>query len=217
MHNLPYPVRVTPVPSRREANKARTRDSVTEALRRLLEERPVHEITVDQLAEAADISRRTFFNYYAGIPAVLTEVFSGYAAHLLAHLDPDQLADAPVRALRAVVEPAVLPREFLGWLAALNCHDSQDEAFLLVQRAVWAEMGSWLQQVLQELLPPGTDPLYIGTLAPSVMHSFAAAEDEWVEGLARPGQVSDADVVTFCHHLNRALGYLESGWRPSAP
>ena len=209
---------VTETPTRREANKARTREAVTEALRTLLEQRPVQEITVDQLSEAAGISRRTFFNYYAGLPAVLIEVFAEYAADLLAHIDPDQLANGPVQAMREVVRPSVLPPEFLGWLAVLNCHDNQDdEAFVLVERAVWAEMGGWLQDVLQDLMPPGTDPLYLATLAPSVMHSFAAAESEWVQGLARPGNVTDIDIVTFCEHLDRALAYLQCGWQPSLP
>lgn len=209
---------MTEILTRREANKARTREAVTGALRRLLEQRPVHEITVDQLSEAAGISRRTFFNYYAGIPAVLIEVFAEYAADLLTHLDRDELAHGPVQALRAIVRPSVLPREFLGWLAVLNCHDVQHtEGFVLVERAVWAEMGSWLQEVLQDLMPGGTDPLYIATLAPSVMHSFAAAEQEWVHGLATPGDVTDTDIATFCAHLDRALAYLQVGWQHPTP
>lgn len=204
--------------TRREANKARTREAVTGALRSLLEQRPVHEITVDQLSEAAGISRRTFFNYYAGLPAVLIEVFSEYAADLLTHLDREQLAHGPVPAMRAVVRPSVLPREFLGWLAVLNRHDAHGtEGFALVERAVWAEMGSWLQEVLEDLLPDGTDPLYLATLAPSVMHSFAAAEQEWVRGLTRPGHVSDADAAAFCEHLDRALSYLQVGWQRPTP
>ena len=202
--------------TRREANKARTREAVADALRTLLEDRPVHEITVDQLAESAGISRRTFFNYYAGIPAVLIEVFSEYAADLLAHLDPGRLAHGPVQAMRATVSPSILPRNFLAWLAILNAHDNQDdEAFALVERAVWAEMGGWLQEVLRDLRPQDTDPLYIATLAPSVMRSFAAAEYEWVRGLSRPGHVTDADIVTFCEHLDRALAHLQDGWQPS--
>ena len=119
---------MTEILTRREANKARTREAVAGALRALLQDRPVHEITVDQLSEAAGISRRTFFNYYAGLPAVLIEVFSEYAADLLSHLDRDQLEDGPVQAMRAIVRPSVLPREFLGWLAVLNCHDVDDTA-----------------------------------------------------------------------------------------
>lgn len=203
--------------TRHEANKARTREAVAEALQALLVDRPVHEITVEQLAEAAGISRRTFFNYYAGIPAVLIEVFSGYAADLLARVDPERLAEGPVQAMRAVVEPSVFPREFLGWLAALNCHDDGDEAFVLVERAVWTQMGSWLQRVLADLLPQETDPLYVATLAPSVMHSFAAAEQAWVQDLPRAGTLTGADVDSFCAHLDRALAHLQSGWRPSAP
>lgn len=209
-----YAGSVTVSLTRREANKARTREAVTGALRRLLEQRPVHEITVDQLAEAAGISRRTFFNYYAGIPAVLVEVFSAYAEQMVAGVDTELLARDPLAALRRLVTSGGVDADLLGWMAAVNCHDTTGEGALSVERTVWAELGGWLDTRLHRLFPAGTDPLYLTTLAASVMHAFAAAEQEWLSGLDRPTRLTGTDLTTFAAHLDRALGHLARGWRP---
>lgn len=201
--------------TRREANKARTREAVVSALRRLVVERPVHEITVDQLAEAAGISRRTFFNYYAGIAAVLVEVFSSHAEQMVEQIDHTLLAHDPLAALRAFVREDGTDPEFLGWMAALNCHGPHDEASLAVERTVWADLGAWLDTRLRNLLPSGTDPLYLTTLAASVMHAYSAAEKTWLAGRADPTHLTRADLAAFPDHLDRALGYLANGFRPA--
>lgn len=199
---------------RREANKARTREAVVEALRALVEQRPVEAITVDQLAEAAGISRRTFFNYYAGLPAVLVEVFSGYAERMVASVDHQALRADPVGALRTFVAGGGVEPGFLGWMAAINCHDPQ-ECTVVVERTVWTELGAWLDQRLRELFPAGTDPLYLTTLAASVMHAFAAAERAWLDTREAPTALTAADHADFAALLDRALGHLARGWHPA--
>ena len=207
---------VPPALGRREANKVRTREAVVEALHALVQTVPVEEVTVDRLAEDAGISRRTFFNYYAGIPAVLVEVFSGHAEQMVAGIDTDLLAQDPVAALRSLVAAGGVDRDFLGWMAALNGHGSSTgEGAALIERAVWTELGAWLETRLRDLFPADTDALYLTTLAASVMHAFAAAEQEWIAGLARPSRLTEQDLTSFVSHLDRALGHLARGWRPA--
>lgn len=205
----------SPALGRREANKVRTREAVVEALHSLVLTTPVEEITVDRLAEDAGISRRTFFNYYAGIPAVLVEVFSAHAEQMVAGIDTDLLAHDPLQALRLLVAAGGVDRDFLGWMAALNGHGTTGEGAVLIERAVWTELGAWLETRLRDLFPEGTDALYLTTLAASVMHAFAAAEQEWIAGLTRPSRLTDADLSSFADHLDRALGHLARGWRPT--
>ncbi len=50
----------------RERKKAETRQSVHEAAVRLVEEYGLDAVTVEAIADAANISRRTFSNYFAG-------------------------------------------------------------------------------------------------------------------------------------------------------
>lgn len=206
----------TEAPGRREANKARTREAITTALRELVQQRPVDQLTVDQVADAAGISRRTFFNYFGSIPAVLTTVFEGYAAQLVDQLDPALVRTDPVQSFRLLVQAERLPEEMLSWLAVLNRHGGRVGDSGPVERAVWSDLAAWLEGVLRERLPQDADPLYIATLAAGVMSTFAAAEQAWLTELPGSDRPTPGDLVRFHQHLDRALGYLASGWRAPA-
>lgn len=200
-------------PGRRELNKARTREALIAALRQLAERQPLPGITVDQVAEEAGVSRRTFFNYFGSIPALLTEVFAGQAALIVAAADHQLLRVDPIAAMRALARADGIPRELLSWCAVLNRHEGSSDS-VLIERAVWSDLAAWLEGVLTNLLPGGTDPLYVSTLASGVMSTFAAAEQTWLAGLTDGAELTDADLAAFDHHLDRALGYLATGWRP---
>lgn len=202
----------SPAPSRRELNKARTREAVTTALLDLLRESPAGDITVEQVAERADISRRTFFNYYAGLAAVIGEVLRSYTDRLVEALPAEALRREPVGTVRELLGGATLDLGFLTWLAALNCHGAAGEQSVLLERAVWNDLGAWFRDVLTERLPEQADPLYVATLADAVMSAFAAATEPWLAGLEGRVDLTSTDAETFLVHLDRALGYLQTGW-----
>ena len=60
-----------PAPSRRELNKAATRQAITDAALGLLRSKGPGNFTVEDIADAAAISRRTFFNYFSSTEAAL--------------------------------------------------------------------------------------------------------------------------------------------------
>ena len=206
-------VDVTETLGRRELNKTRTREAIVAALRTLVAEQPMSEVTVDQLAEAAGISRRTFFNYFPNTIAVLSQTFAELAGQMLSQVDGELLRTDPVAAVRTLVKARGVSPELLSWLAALNCHQRVDEADGLIERAVWAELAAWLQEVLVDELPEGSDPLYVSTLASAVMGTFSAAERPWLAALEGRSALSQDDVDHFHDHLDRALGYLARGLR----
>ena len=62
---------MTDQPDRRTAQKQRSRDQILAAARDLIEQQRSPRFTVDQLAERADVSRRTIFNHFATLDDVI--------------------------------------------------------------------------------------------------------------------------------------------------
>lgn len=52
----------------------KTRRAIHVAFASLLSEKEINDITVRDIADLADINRKTFYNYYAGVHAVLDEI-----------------------------------------------------------------------------------------------------------------------------------------------
>lgn len=63
---------------------SRTKRNVRIALTRLLSQKPLGEITVTELAGAADINRKTFYNYYSDVSMVVDEIEDDIAADFAA-------------------------------------------------------------------------------------------------------------------------------------
>ena len=52
----------------------RTKRAIKNAFALLLTEKDINDITISDIAEYADINRKTFYNYYAGVYAVVDEI-----------------------------------------------------------------------------------------------------------------------------------------------
>ncbi|MFI6758958.1 TetR family transcriptional regulator [Micromonospora sp. NPDC050417] len=118
---------------RRDRKKRQTRDALAAAALRLVAERGLDQVTVEEISEAVDVSTRTFFNYFsskddallgdqavdiarvlAALHAAPLEVPALDAVRLaLAEIIDEMQADAPLWLLRMEVihrNPALLPR-----------------------------------------------------------------------------------------------------------
>ncbi|PWR08208.1 TetR family transcriptional regulator [Micromonospora acroterricola] len=84
---------------RRDRKKRQTRAALTAAALRLVAERGLEHVTVEEISEAADVSSRTFFNYFTCKDEALTDDPALDSAPVVR-----RLAEAPrqVPALRAV-------------------------------------------------------------------------------------------------------------------
>lgn len=65
----------------------RTKRNIRAAVARLLTEKDINDITISDIAELADINRKTFYNYYSGIHEVLEEIENDVVEKFSAVLD----------------------------------------------------------------------------------------------------------------------------------
>ncbi len=90
----------------RERTKARTRQELIDAAFTLFAERGFEACTVDEIAEAADVSPRTFFRYFPVKEDVALARLEDESASLVEHLARRPASESPLTALReALREP----------------------------------------------------------------------------------------------------------------
>lgn len=92
--------------SRRARKKRATKQAIYEAAVRLFMERGYEQTTIDDIANTADVSRATFFNYYVSKAAVLHEIAGEALAYARRTFDREfGRRDVPVRTkIRASLE-----------------------------------------------------------------------------------------------------------------
>lgn len=144
--------KATPAPKARGRRAARASGddrerAILETAERLLEERPLSEISVDDLAKGAGISRPTFYFYFPSKDAVVLTIIerlvpaaAGYQENLLATMATD-----PRASLRKVLEDnfSAFRKRRAVVLAAAELRPHNEEA-----RELWTEiMEGWVADV----------------------------------------------------------------------
>lgn len=109
---------------RRTVLKQRHRQAIVDAAAALLETRGVQRFTVDELAERADVSRRTVFNYFASLDDVVIAVCSDVLGGLVDTFVANAVAEPPVddtsAAMFAEIVHAIRTTELVGPMAYLT-------------------------------------------------------------------------------------------------
>ncbi|MDX3639559.1 TetR family transcriptional regulator [Streptomyces sp. MB09-02B] len=90
-------------PGLRERKKQRTHDALMRAALELFTTRGYEATTVDDIAEAVDVSQRTFFRYFAGKEEAALAVMSLTHEHFLAAVRERPAHEAPLEAMRNAV------------------------------------------------------------------------------------------------------------------
>ncbi|MCQ8770044.1 TetR/AcrR family transcriptional regulator [Streptomyces telluris] len=95
--------RTAPPSGLRERKKRRTRDTLIRSALELFSLKGYERTTVDEIAEAAEVSQRTFFRYFANKEEVALAMQTSVDALFLATLRSRPAAEAPLPALRGAV------------------------------------------------------------------------------------------------------------------
>jgi len=90
--------------SRRDINKAETRAAIAESARKILNLVGLEGLTAEKIAEAAGVSRRTFFNYFPSVDSALNVPIEHFIERVLTAVeevdDSASLAEAAVQAVQ---------------------------------------------------------------------------------------------------------------------
>ncbi|MFJ5697808.1 TetR/AcrR family transcriptional regulator [Arthrobacter sp. NPDC093139] len=214
----PSPPDPVPSPTRRELNKAATRQAISDSTLELLRSKGPGKFTVEDIAEAAGISRRTFFNYFSSTEAAIASVTHGFLDIALQQfrLRP---ADEPI------LESA---RAALVELADPMTVSPMAELFSLTQASpllARSELEAWdhcTEQIIAAARertahsPAGDmDELYLRALAGSVISCGRAAMEVWFR---RCGTDLSAESLAILRQLLiDSMGLLGAGFAAPSP
>ncbi len=164
----------------RERKKRATRDALAAAAVRLAAERGADRVTVEDIAAAADVSPRTFFNHFATKEEAFVAHDVDRAHALLARLREEPL-DVPAwplltGALGDLIDDAGHDREEVRSLFAIHT----DPAVLAHQQLTYAAIETDLLAELTRRLPGG-DRMQARLLAGTAVAALRAAVTTWTE------------------------------------
>lgn len=200
-------------PGRREANKARTRQAVSDALFALLATEPIDQLTAERVADAAGISRRTFFNYFPSVEAVLAHRQQEVLDQLRVVLARRPRSESLVEGLHATIDELftvdLLAETAKVW--QLIDHSPAATRYALeISHDVLVELAHDWAGRRNPTLGAEPDDLRLAVMAASCMASFDIARRSW--SAAHAGAPVDAAARDdFLARVHRAFEYL----RPS--
>ncbi|GIG92237.1 TetR/AcrR family transcriptional regulator [Plantactinospora endophytica] len=185
---------------RRERKKAATREALHRAALQLAAEQGPDRVTVEAIADAADVSRRTFSNYFANKEEALFHADLVRIRRLLELVHAQPLDTPPWTALTRAAEEHARESEDVDplWLAQrrlIRSHPSlaahQIAAYGTVEQEFTAEIA-------RRLPAEPESPLRARVLAGTFLHALRAATSHWTDHPER----SLAELV------RAALGYV---------
>ncbi|MFS0715938.1 TetR/AcrR family transcriptional regulator [Arthrobacter sp. 1P04PC] len=203
-------------PSRRELNKAATRQAIIDAALGLLRANGPGNFTVEEIADAAGISRRTFFNYFGSTDAVIASVTHGFLDTALQQfrLRPvtEPILEAARASLMALADPmTIAPLAELYTLGQSNPQLNRSEL------EAWDHCTAEIIEAARSRFtgPAGAlDELYLRALAGSVIACGKAAMDLWFDRCH--GDLSPASLSTLRQLLIDSMSLLGSGFASPA-
>jgi AcrR family transcriptional regulator len=197
----------TGAPGRRERKKLRTRDELRRAAIRLALEHGYEALTVEAITEAADVSVRTFFNYFASKDEALLGADPQRADELAAALAARPAEEPPLTALHAVfteLTDSFTDREEL-WQARMELLRANPQLWPRMFAAFSAFERSLAEAIAVRTGCDAETDIYPGLVAAAVVGATRVSLAHWRAG---GEQASLADL------LETAFGLLSAGLPP---
>src|SRR6185503_1595335 len=167
----------------RERKKAATRQALHAAALRLVAERGIDQVTVEEIADAAMVSRRTFSNYFSNKEEALFHGHRVWVQRLVELVHARPAAEGPWDALRRATErlsaeSADMDLQTIAARRLLRNHPS----LVVHQNAVYAANERDLAAELIGRMPGDPDtPLRARVLAATFLATVRVASQHWID------------------------------------
>lgn len=209
-----------PALDRRAALKARHRQAILDAADALIAERGAPRFSVDELADRADVSRRTIFNHFASLDEVvmtlgtvaITDAVDEFQSATAAVATPAvagtraSLFDEVALALRGIDLPAVI-----AYLWRVLDGDAEGNGAPNVMQDVFSRATEQLSADAARR-SIDVDELDVELLVSSVMHGIAVIAVHWVR--RTDGSLDDASREVWAELFDRLIATVRSGYAP---
>lgn len=197
------------VPGLRALKKARLREELITIALRLFEQQGFEETSVQQIADAAQVTRRTFHRYFPSKKYVVFSHEEGVLAEVFAALDRQPVGESALTALRGALRGYLLDADAAGERQEQADSVRRARQLLHANPALRGEnfaLAMTREQALAQRL--GTraglpaDDLRPQLLAACCFAGLAIAQDHWVRG-------TDHSVAGLHQALDHTLAIMQ--------
>lgn len=207
-------------PDRRAQLKARHREAILDAADALIRERGKPQFTVDELAERADISRRTVFNHFSSLDDVImttcTRLLSSVVDEFREATQATPAGDGTLVALFNEITSAVramdLPTVVAYLWGVLACEDESarsphalGDVFTRATEQLSLEIGDRNSNL---------DPFEVAILVSSVMNGVAVVSGHWITR-TDGGKLDPDSRLLWDELLDRLISSIRGGYPSS--
>ena len=203
-------------PDRRAQLKARHREAILDAADSLIRERGRAQFTVDELAERADISRRTVFNHFSSLDDVImttsTRLLSSVVDEFREATQSTPAGDGTLVALFNEITSAVramdLPTVVAYLWGVLACEDETTRS----PHALGDVFTRATEQLSLEIADrnSGLDQFEVAIMVSSVMNGVAVVSGHWITRTG--GKLDAGSRLVWDELLDRLISSIRAGY-----
>ncbi|MFJ9555934.1 TetR/AcrR family transcriptional regulator [Nocardiopsis sp. NPDC101807] len=210
-----------PSRDRRAALKSRHRRAIVEAAAALMTETGGTGFTVDQLAERADVSRRTVFNHFRSLDDIVLEVFGQMLEAIVDSIEanltasdgdrPGSMFDEFAAAIRStdLLTPITRLKQFLKQ----EGHEPAPSRAALFERAM-NDVSARLAAIMTRR-HPRVDPLVVDLMCGALISGGAVTVQRWEQTTG--GVVTASSRRVWSELLDRMIAVNRDGYGSVGP
>lgn len=196
-------------PSRRELNKSSTRARIAKATLDLVRTNGPGHFTIDDIASAAGVSRRTFFNYFYSAEAAMAVAMEDFLEDVLGHFQARPADEHIVESmLQALTRPSDPDR--LSVMAELYALAQENPEMMRFQLEAWNRAEQRIVASLRQRLGGDADPFYTSALVGAVLSCGRSAFEQWQR--ITGGSINPASVQRLEELFAEVIGFLRDGF-----